>query len=349
MNSPRPGDSSFPHPGELTARFDARLSALVDHEVLGVFILALANASFFPATFERFRDRLRQAFARWERRFDRAEPQAVDAAVDDVEVFLRLRALGFERLRPTSWRACGSWELQYNPLRALRPPRMSDAVVTTLSQPFDPARFNFNRPFLRDEILAEGDSDGVPVRLLYNKFPFAERHGLLVPWPEAGRAQLLDRKAHELVWRLADRWSQALPGVGFGYNAYGAYASVNHLHFQLFDRSEGRYPIESEVWRHNGGERDYPLAVRRCVDSAAAWAAIAASHRADRAYNLLYRPGVMYLVARARQGSYRHSPWTGGFAWAELAGAFTLHDEQDFADMTPQRVEEEMTRLRLDT
>jgi diadenosine tetraphosphate (Ap4A) HIT family hydrolase len=337
----------FASPGGLRAAFEDRLQALLDSDQLGAFILVLANASFEPALFERLRDVLGRRFDQWCGLFDRRDPRAVGAAADDVEVFQRLRELGFENLLSTRHRVSGPWELQFNPLRALRPPRMSRALVETLYRPFDASGFHFNKPFLRDEILWEGQLAGTDVRLLFNKFPFAELHGLLVPEPGQDRPQFLTAAEHASIWRITQRLGDKLPGIGFGYNAQGGFSSVNHLHFQMFMRSHGSYPIEAAEWRHNGGRQDYPLTVLVHDQPGTAWSAIDLLHSQGTAYNLLYRPDRVYIVARAAQGSYSHSRWTGGFAWAEVAGALTLFDADDFDSLNAVEIEQEFARLRV--
>jgi hypothetical protein len=288
---------------------------------------------------------LEAAFGRWCARFERGDQAALTAAADDQAVFLRLRQLGLENLAATRWRELGPWEIQFNPLRALRPARMSGAKVTRLRRPFDPDGFHFNRAFLRREVLWEGDLCGTPVRMLYNKFPFAELHGLLVPDPEAGRPQFLEPRYHDLLWEIGRRLGARLPGIGFGYNAQGAYASVNHLHFQMFLRTTGTYAIESDRWRHNGGDLPYPLPVQRHDDPDPAWVALRELHAAGVCYNLLYRPGLLYLIPRAMQGSYRHSDWTGGFAWSEVAGMVTTSDAAAFDRLTDGDIRAELARL----
>lgn len=320
---------------------------MLEQDLLGVFVLVLANACFEPAMFERLRVPLRRAFDTWCARFDEGHIAARDAAADDVAVFHRVRQLGFDRLNPTRWRKVGPWQLQYNQLRALRPPRMSRVVVKCLQQPFDANGFHFDKPFLRRETLWQGDLLGAPVRLLYNKFPFADLHGLLVPAPAARKPQALTEPDHCLVWRVAARLGKSLPGFGFGYNAYGAYSSVNHLHFQCFVRGDGHYPVEADCWRHNGGDRPYPAAVERFDDPGEAWAALMRLHAKGRPYNLLYRPGLLYLLTRRLQGDYQHSDWTGGFAWSEMMGAVTLFDEQPFKELRAADIEAEFARLAL--
>ena len=339
----------FASPSALRDAFEQKLIELLEQDVLGVFILVLANASFERSTFERLHQPLAAAFARWNARFDAGDDRVTAAPADDVEVFERLRRLGFERLEVTRWKRLGPWEVQFNQLRALRPPRMSQAAVTCLDKPFDPEGFHFNWPFLRKEVFWEGELAGAPVRLLYNKFPFAELHGLLVAQPSACRPQSLTQDDHALVWEIALDLGRHLPGLGFGYNAYGAYASVNHLHFQMFMRSSGRYPIESPRWRHNAGNEPYPLPVQRHTDGRSAWLAVRQLHAAGHAYNLLYRPGCMYVVQRAIQGSYAQSDWTGGFAWSELVGAITTFDVDDFERLTEEDIDAEFGRLAITT
>lgn len=318
---------------------------MLDTPTLGAFILVLANASFDAAMYRRFRPMLTEAFGRWCERFDSADPLAADAAVDDRMVFSRLRATGLDCLGTTQWRTVGPWRCQFNPLRAFRPPRMSEAVITQLHRPFDAAAFHFDRAFLRPEVFWEGALCGHAVRLLYNKFPFADRHGLLVPEPSAHRPQYLDETMVMLIWRLTEQLGATLPGIGFGYNAYGAFCSVNHLHFQQFVGMHDSYPIEADSWDHNGGSRRYPLVVTVIDDVAAAWRHIARLQRHERAFNLLLRPSRVYIVERALQGSYRHSEWTSGFAWAEVAGAVTLFAPTAFAGLDERALSDEFDRL----
>jgi len=342
-----PVDAVFASPERLRESFESRLVRLVDEELLGVFILVLANACFQQTGFDRLSRPLATAFARWGARLDAADPRVTQAPADDLTVFRKLWEMGFEQLAATRWRRAGPWELQFNPLRALRPPRMSHVAVGALYREFDPDGFHFNRPFLRKEVFWEGELGEAPVRLFFNKFPFAELHGLLVPHPQACKPQYLTAGDHDLVWRLAGRLGSGLPGLGFGYNAQGGYSSVNHLHFQMFVRSRGLYPIEAPHWRHNGGDRAYPLPVQRHDAGAPAWLAVQQLHAAGSAYNLLYRPGVLYIVERAMQGSYPHSAWTNGFAWSELAGSVTTSDRDAFERLSKHELELEFGRLAI--
>jgi hypothetical protein len=335
----------FDGPDAYRSAFEGGLRRMLDEPSLGAFILALANASFEPGLYRQLSPRLASAYARWCGRFDAADAEAVGAAPDDRAVFERLRATGFDALGTTQWRRAGPWVLQFNPLRGFRPPRMSHVAVDRLYRDFDPAGFHFDKPFLRPEVLWEGDCGGRMLRLLLNKFPFAEGHGLMVPDPAHGRPQWLTADDHAWLWALFERVGTCLPGIGAGYNARGAYASINHLHFQLFV-SDARYPVESATWRHRGGPRDYPLPVEHFDTPDDAWEQVDGLQRADRAFNLLYRPGEVYVVERRLQGSYAHSDWTGGFAWSEVAGGITLSDGGAFGALDAAAIEAEFAQMR---
>ena len=327
--------------------FEDGLRRMLADDVLGAFILVLANAAADAASFDRLRADLAGVYADWCARLERDDPVIEAAAADDVAVFERLRALGLENLGTSRHRRAGGWELQLNPVRAFRPPRMSHITDSALRAPFNPEGFHFDRPHLRPEILWEGNLLHEPVRVLFNKFPFAEYHALLVPMPGEHRPQYLNDGVMRSIWRIARQLSVGLPGVGFGYNARGAYASVNHLHFQLFVRTQGSYPIEASEWRHNGGDMPYPLDVKVLTDVELLVNAIMQQQAAEHPFNLLIRPGRAYLVARAHQSTYQHSAWTGGFAWSEVAGTITVFDHRAFERLGEQDLDAEFRRLAL--
>ena len=307
---------------------DAFVAGLVrqrDDGGLGALILALANATLESALWERMRCGLARHFAA-QRRDIRARlraGEAVSASVDDLLVFLKLMVMGFDGLGVNEYRYPGVWELQYNPVRGLRPARMAEEEATEIHVPYDPRCFNFNQPYLTPEIFWRGDLEGRELCCLYNKFPFLHCHLLLVPDPAARRPQYLDREMLEYVWRVLETIGPVLPGFGAGYNSYGACASVNHLHFQGFLREEA-FPVELDCWRHNGGTRPYPAVCEVARNADDAWRLVEAAHGAGRAYNMILRPGVLYLLPRLRQGSYAAVDWTAGHAWYEMGGGVVL-------------------------
>lgn len=296
---------------------------LATHHSLGVYILVLANAAYdaslwqplSPALRQRHRELADGIAAALRRGAALAEPD------DDLMVFLKLHMIGFERLNLVETRRAGPWHVSFNPLRALRPPRISGQRFDGLLRSFDPAGFHFNKPFLAREILWEGELAGKPARLLYNKFPFARLHGLLVPEPSCERPQYLTPELHDWAWALCA--NAGIPGLCFAYNSTGAGASVNHLHFQSFVESEC-LPVQDARFAHNGGSESYPLPCRRHGNPRDAWLEIEHLHRAGIPYNLVYGSDSLHLIARVPQDSTRLDSATRGYGWSEMAGAVTL-------------------------
>lgn len=319
---------------ELEQRFATGLSSMLDkHPGLGVYILVLANAVQDAVLW----DRLREALALRHRflgdRITAAlrEGRKLAEPEDDLMVFLKLLAIGFEYLAPIEQKQIADadapggtvWEAQFNPIRALRPARMSDTRVDGVMRPFDPNGFHFNKSFLAKEVLWEGELESKPARLLYNKFPFAPLHGLLVPEPARERPQFLTPELHGWAWEVARAAGVAVPGFGLAYNSYGAYASVNHLHFQTFARER---PLPAQ----EGLDRDYPLARLHFTDMEAAWFQLDELHQRGQVYNLVYSIDGVLVIPRARQGEIPPEPWSAGFAWSEAAGVFPVASREDY-------------------
>lgn len=324
------------------------MQRLLGYPGLGTYILVHANACFDGEIHQRLKGALAKRYDQLAAycREALSEGQDLAGAEDDQLVFLKLMAIGFEGVLATEFRQTGEWELQFNQIRAFRPSRISKQPVAGISRPFDPSGFNFNKPYLRKEVLWAGELLGEEVELLYNKFPFAPLHGLLVPDRRAHHGQLLGPRQHDYVWTLAEALGARLGGLGIAYNSYGAYASVNHLHFQLYVRTSP-LPLEKACWNHNGGPLDYPLPCRVFNSPAEAWAYIEALHVRETSYNLIYRPGRLYCFPRKRQGSYGHAAWTRGFAWYELAGGVTTFSRSDFDTLDAVAIEQEMAKLRV--
>lgn len=326
--------------------FAAGLERQLKDGALGALILVLANASFEPPLWQRLHERITtryQAQAERLRRGLRAG-ESSDESPDDQLVFLKLMAIGLDYLRVPEFRRPQGWELQYNLLRGLRPPRLAGEVALGIREPFDPHCFNFSRPFLEKELLWRGRMGGRAVSFFYNKFPFVRRHLLMVPEPAACQPQFLTRDSLSFAWRLLADLGQALPGIAMGYNSYGAHASVNHLHFQCFDRTE-RLPLEHPRWRHNGGSETYPAVCRSADSETTAWRLIQELHAAPAAYNLLMRPGRIYVVARRLQGTYAPGVISFGHAWYEMAGGTVVTQRCVFDSLGPDQVVAELARV----
>ncbi len=328
--------SPFASRAHLEQLFHTGLRAMLDaHDEVGAHILVLANAVQDAALWRDLRALLADSHARHAGRVGDAlrQGRAPAAPEDDLTVFLKLMAIGFSHLAPVESRRVAAdpaqggprWELLFNPVRALRPERMSRERVEAIMRPFDSRGFHFDKPFLDKEVLWRGELAGKAARLLYNKFPFAPLHGLLVPEPEQARPQYLTPEMHDWAWRVAGAAAAAIPGFGLAYNSYGAFASVNHLHFQSFVR-DTPLPAQADAAGH-------PLSVYRHDDARAAWLHLDALHCAGTAYNLVYDGDGLMLIPRARQGEVALEAWSGGFGWSEMAGVFAVSTREAFAGL----------------
>jgi diadenosine tetraphosphate (Ap4A) HIT family hydrolase len=327
--------------------FTQGLVELLRHDQLGTYILVLANATYDTKIHRKLKQQLELRFEELASLLTRylKDGRTLDHTSDDLLVFLKLMAVGFSQLQMSKFRQAGPWQIQYNLLRSFRPARMSNETVTELLKPFNQQDFHFNKHFLEKEIMWRGSLHGRECSLLYNKFPFAPLHGLLAVEPKQNQPQFLDQNTHNYLWQLAEQMGNKMPGVGFGYNSRGAFASVNHQHFHMYVQDKGMYPIEQSLWAHNGGTRDYPLPCQSLRSMSQAWKSLRELHGSNLAYNLLYRPGVLYLIPRSRQGTYEHMDWTDGFAWAEIAGSTTTFREGDFMQLDELQITNELKKL----
>lgn len=314
---------------------------------LGEDILVLANANFEPRIWDHLRDELRAVFAKLADELAVADREGRSLGADDDGATLRqILAHGFDTLRPTELRRAGPWELQFNPLRAFRPARHSGARVEGIRAPFDPGKFHFDKPFLRREIVWQGTLRGRQAALFYNKFPFADYHGLLTPDLAGHRSQFLEPADLAYFWDVGMELGERLPGFGLGYNSYGAHASVNHLHFQTFLRTEA-LPVEDARWRHNGGAEPYPC---RCLCPASRQEAaevIGELHDRAVSYNLILADGRLYCLPRRQQGEVEYAPWLGALAWYEMAGGFPLANRADFGRLGAGEIAAQMAAVDL--
>jgi hypothetical protein len=326
--------------------FAAGLGRQLANGGIGSFILVLANAGFGQPLWQRLHERLAARYQEQAARLQRGlrAGELLEESADDQLVFLKVMAIGLDHLHLTEFRRPQGWELQYNLLRGLRPPRLAGEPARAVREPFDPHSFNFTQPFLAKELLWQGRVGGRAVSFFYNKFPFVRHHLLMVPEPAACRPQFLTRDSLSFAWRLLADLGQALPGIGMGYNSYGALASVNHLHFQCFDRVEP-LPLERSQWRHNGGRTPYPAACRTAESETAAWRLIRELHAAPAAYNLLMRPGRLYVLARRFQGTYAPSERSTGHAWYEMAGGTVVTRRGVFDSLGPDHIAAELARV----
>ena len=314
--------------------FVTQLKNMLSDDELGAFILVLANSlqdGFLKAELS---TDLKNNFLVLKDKFDAGELKATQ---DDLDVFKQLLAIDIEQLPVWQTRKAGDWEVVYNVMRKLRPARVSSQVLNSIIQDFDDTRFHFNRPFLKPEILWQGEYHDKSIRVLYNKFPFSDYHLLIVLSPEKNSSQLLTQETHQYVFSLVAETGDVFPGFGIGFNSLAAGASVNHFHFQGFIRGQS-FPIENDHWQHNGGEVEYPLEVKRFLDAESSWQYLNQLTKQDIAFNCLYRNNYCYIVPRKYQGSVELPDWLTGAGWIDMAGTITVSDEETFNVIDKQPV-----------
>lgn len=328
--------------------FTTGLSGLLQKGGLGPFILVCANASFDKrveaATAQELKALYDALSAEYVDALSKGKP--IQAVEEDLLVFLKLHAVGFGRLQATETRHAGPWEVQFNQLRSFRPRRISTQVPQTLHVPFDEAGFHFNKPFMQKESFWAGKLSGRHASLYYNKYPFVDFHGLLVPERESCLPQFLTEAHHFYLWQAALDLSRALEGVGFGYNSLGAFASVNHLHFQMFVKPAG-LPVMHADWQHNGGKTPYPARCSVFDTPAAAWDYLSGLHEKNTPYNLLYSKERLYVFPRKKQGCYAQPDWTSGFTWHELAGGMITFNRENYINLDQATIAHELANLAL--
>src|SRR5512139_440595 len=183
--------------------FTAGLSGLLRRGGLGPFILVCANASFDRRVEAATAAGLAALYQSLSKEYVDAlsSGRPIQAVEEDLLVFLKLHAVGFERLQATETRHAGPWEVQFNQLRSFRPRRISTQVPASLSAPFDEAGFHFNKPFMQKEAFWAGELGGRNATLYYNKYPFVDFHGLLVPERERCLPQFLGEDNHHYLWQ----------------------------------------------------------------------------------------------------------------------------------------------------
>lgn len=338
----------FSSPDSLQIAYESGLDRQLDEGSLGTFILVLANSLQDEEIFMKFKYRLRDKYELKKQEYSSTLRQGkpLHDAPDDMLVFLKLIAMGFNNLSTTEYRHTENWELQFNQLRSLRPQRMSGTTISRLLLDFDESAFNFNKPFLNKEVFWSGVIDGVLVNLHYNKFPFAPLHGLLVPEPCENLPQFLNADMHQFTSSLCTQLGQNIPDIAIAYNGYGAGASINHLHFQVFTMREP-LPVVKPHWQHNGGTTPYPVSCRVFESPVGAWQYINELHHNNNTYNLVYLPDRIICLARPFQGSYEIPLWTENFAWYELCGGVTTFNQDDFQKLEDERISAALSTLRL--
>lgn len=302
---------------------------MLGRNTFGGWILVLANSMQDPDLRTVLRLPLDDAFAMLKATL----PEGSD---DDIEVFDRIRQ-GAPHKMLSHWHSASrdAWKLVTNPMRQFRPMRLSRDPLHSLYRAFDPDGFNFSKADLEPEVFKEGEWNGVQLRVLYNKFPFAPWHLIMVPDPYSQNPQYITREYHVFAMALVAELSTRLPGVTLAYNSLGAGASVNHLHFQ-FSVIEELLPIEETRWKHHGGDESYPIECIHSDDADEAWYAIDERQLEGKPFNIIYRDGRCYLMKRKSLAEVDDCKLPQGVTWYESAGVFVFPDSPQgpFCPMT---------------
>lgn len=262
---------------------------------------------------------------------------------EDLAIFAAAKKVGVGQLALMLERPVGRFIATYHPLREFRPQRMSSGPVGSLFRPFSAREFNFLRPEVARECFWRRSLGGETARVLYNKYPFAPLHSLLVPSPGARLPQYLTPRWHFWLWDLVETIGRGIPGVVVIYNSIGGGASVNHLHFQLMI---GDWPVTDRRWCHNGGSEDYPAACKMLLrEEAEGWLELV--NQQGVAYGLLYFPGRVYAFARREFGTYPASLTTAGVAAGELGGRFVALNQASFNTLMEEELAKELAAVSL--
>lgn len=324
--------------------FDKKLRAMLSPDELGAFILVLSNSMQDTHSQAALKEDLIAMFIELN---NKLKDGTLKATEDDLAVFEKIKIKGIGSI--SAWQNIpqGEWELLYNPMRGLRPTRASAEKVENIVKEFDGEKFHFNKPFLRPEILWQGEWSGIPLRVLYNKFPFAPYHLIIVPEPEKTLAQFLIKTHHELIWHLVEQQADIFTGFGVGYNSIGACASVNQLHFQSFIQEE-TLPVEKNLWQHNGGIHAYPMQCIKTKSMDECWSVIEKFHKDNQPYNLLYRQGCCYVLPRQMQGSDGVAERVQGAGWIEECGVFNVASVKYGKKLTAEFLYSDLESLSVD-
>ncbi len=333
---------------KMTAMLRAQRNSGASDLGLSTFILVCANAYFDRNILSELDNDLRRAFFSIREKYFRllADGHILDERfAEDLLVFLKIALVGLEQLRVTEHKQLGDWVVQFNHIRSFRPQRSAARAVASIDMPFNENGFHYDLDLCERESFWSGLLAGKTSYLLYNKYPFARLHALLIPEPELKQRQYLTREYHAWAWEVAQAMAAGLPGFGMGYNAVGTFASVNHLHFQTFIQPGG-LPVADQKWKHNGGARKYALPCTVFNSWEASWDWISKIYEQNTtSFNLIYLPGRIYCFERKRQSTYRHARWTSGFAFYELSGNIITSSREGFSQLTQDQVAKEFRKL----
>lgn len=297
---------------------------------LGEVILLCAHSTFDKELYKKTYPVLSKIFKKLSRELKNIPEELRN---DDYEIALKISKVGWKNIPKVLNKKLNLWHIQYNELRTLKPKGAAKEEIKSVYKKFDRKNFNFNKPSVQMERFWKGTLNGMDVSLFHNKFPFVEKHTLLVPEQEKNHPQFLTRKFHYHTYDLM----KSTNGFSTGYNSIGAFASVNNLHFQMFVKSEP-LPVENPQWKHNGGKKNYPALCYVFETKQASWKFIKALHDKNIPYNLLYTKEKTYVFPMNFQKRHKKTIFPLGFAWIELSGSFINVTKKDYDKITENQI-----------
>jgi hypothetical protein len=188
---------------------------------LAAFVLVCANAYFDQAILSALQPELADRFSRLRSQYADllGRGRVIDERyAEDLLVFLKMGLVGLENLKVVEHRQVAWWRVQFNLIRSFRPQRAAVRPVPSIQVPFNPTGFHYRRELCQRESFWSGELAGKRAYLLYNKYPFARLHALLIPEPNRHKPQFLERASHAWAWQVVQQLAQGLPGFGIGYN-----------------------------------------------------------------------------------------------------------------------------------
>ncbi|KAF9410126.1 hypothetical protein HW555_010702 [Spodoptera exigua] len=258
----------------------------------------------------------------------------------------------------------GKYFLQLNPDR--RSKRRTPEEMTSICQPFDENKFNFNKVSSKEILFSLEGKDGDIHTVLVNVSPISRYHSLLCPSVNKCLPQVVTPDSLKLVLQIMFQIEDG--GVRIGFNSICGFASVNHLHYHLFVE-EKTLQIENVTWQHFKGEM-YTLDENSTVPAFCfkiqkdscnqtlqqVWKVLEYFLKKSIAHNILFtkrglgeRDDVVYLIVWPRRNTSGVKQLSAfNVAVLELSGWFPIYDEEDFNNVEAKDLEAELTKWKRD-
>lgn len=241
--------------------------------------------------------------------------------------------------------------------------RRKPEEITSMSQPFNPERFHFNK-ISNEEILFDiecGDGNNV---IAINISPIERYHCLFIPQRLQNLPQIATKKSVQNILELIMMSNSK--NIRAIFNSLGAFASVNHLHWHLY-YLEHRMPLENIVLENIAGSPVYLLLdfpskgfcvkfsslKNKIVSNLTNWVFLIINYLQNEniAHNVYITRGNstqsepnfddirVYIWARKHDYGIKN---TRAFypAVCELFGHLSIRNQEDYASMTEMQVAE---------